>query len=165
VSDAPWTRQRWCVCAVALPRSNATNLPFAKTLIVWREQRLATVETWSVSTKQTPVSLTTKFKEQGNIRMTLSPGSRPIGYTLSAIADLQTKPGNSPRLRAILFMATNGEDSHTWKASNIGTFVADFAFLVDADEAYKLYQRLCKGEKVTFPGVFDLEILKDRLGG
>ena len=47
----------------------------------------------------------------------------------------------------------------------MGTFVADFAFLVDADEAYRLYQRLCKGEKVTFPGLFDLEVLKDRLGG
>jgi hypothetical protein len=62
-------------------------------------------------------------------------------------------------------MATDGEESHTWRASNIGTFVADFAFLVDADEAYRLYQRLCRGEKVTFPGMFDLEILKDRLGG
>jgi hypothetical protein len=36
---------------------------------------------------------------------------------------------------------------------------------VDADEAYKLYQELCRGEKVTFPGMFDLAILKDRLGG
>jgi hypothetical protein len=36
---------------------------------------------------------------------------------------------------------------------------------VDAGEAYKLYQRLCHGEKVTFPGMFDLDILKDRLGG
>jgi len=98
--------------------------------------------------------------------MTFSSGSRPIGpYSLSAIADLQTKTGESPRLRSILFMATNGEDNHTWKASNIGTFVADFAFLVDANEAYTLYQKLCRGEKVTFPGMFDLEILKDRLGG
>lgn len=99
-------------------------------------------------------------------RMTFSSGSRPTGtYILSAIADLQNKTDASPRLRAILFIATNGEDSHTWRASNMGTFVADFAFLVDADEAYRLYQRLCKGEKVTFPGLFDLEVLKDRLGG
>ena len=98
--------------------------------------------------------------------MTFSSGSRPTGtYILSAIADLQNKTDASPRLRAILFIATNGEDSHTWRASNMGTFVADFAFLVDADEAYRLYQRLCKGEKVTFPGLFDLEVLKDRLGG
>jgi hypothetical protein len=98
--------------------------------------------------------------------MTSSSGSRRAGpYVLSAIADLQTRAGESPRLRAILFMASNEEDSHTWRASNLGTFVTDFAFLVDAGEAYKLYQRLCHGEKVTFPGMFDLDILKDRLGG
>jgi hypothetical protein len=98
--------------------------------------------------------------------MTHFPGSHPTGpYTLSAIADLQTKAEGSQRLRAILFMATNGHVSHTWRASNIGTFVADFASLVDADEAYRLYQRLCLGEKVTFPGMFDLKVLKDCLGG
>jgi hypothetical protein len=98
--------------------------------------------------------------------MISSPGPRTNGrYTLSAVADLQPKAGESPRLRSILFMASNGEDGHTWRASNLGTFVADFALLVDADEAYKLYQKLCRGEKVTFPGLFDLAILKDRLGG
>ena len=98
--------------------------------------------------------------------MTFSPGFSPSGaYTLSAVADLQMEAGEPPRLQASLFTATNGEDSHTWRASNLGTFVADFASLEDADQAYRLYQMLCRGEKVTFPTMFDLEILKVRLGG
>jgi hypothetical protein len=86
-------------------------------------------------------------------------------YRLTAIADLQADPKAVPRLRSILFIASNGSESHTWMTPNRGSFVADFAFLVDAGTAHTLYQQICRGERVTFPGLFNLAVLRQRLSG
>ena len=93
------------------------------------------------------------------------PGTQPAGwYTLTALADLQPETKDGPRLRSILFIATDGNENHTWKTPNTGTFVADFSLLVDAGTAHTIFQKLCRGETVTFPGLFELKMLKDHLG-
>ena len=97
--------------------------------------------------------------------MTTSPGTQPQGwYTLTALADLHQETKDSPRLRSVLFIATDGYESHTWKVPNTGTFVADFSFLVDAGTAHTIFQKLCRGETVTFPGLYELKMLKEHLG-
>jgi hypothetical protein len=98
--------------------------------------------------------------------MTSSSDNQQAGtYRLTAIGDLQSETKEVPRLRSILFIASNGSENHTWMTPNRGTFVADFSFLVDAGTAHTLYQRICRGETVTFPGLFGLAVLKERLGG
>jgi len=86
-------------------------------------------------------------------------------YILSAVARLPCGAEREGRPLSIIFFATDGMDSHVWEVPNTGTFVSDFALLVDAGAAYRLYARLCSGEIVTFPGSFDLTILRERLGG
>ena len=95
-----------------------------------------------------------------------SSGTFPDGrYTLTAVPNLEldTEVGN--QVRSLIFIATDGYDSHTWTVVNQGLFIADFSLLVDAGTAYRLFQGLRKGKNVTFPGTFTLEFLRMHLGG
>lgn len=96
---------------------------------------------------------------------TSSHNQQPTMYRLTAIADIQSEAKDVPRLRSILFIASSEDESHTWMTPNSGNFVDDFAYLVDAGTAHTLYQQICRGEKVTFPGLFDLAVVRQRLSG
>jgi hypothetical protein len=77
-------------------------------------------------------------------------------YTLTAVPNLlDTEVGN--QVSSLIFIATDGYDSHTWTVLNQGRFIADFSLLMDAGTAYRLFQGLRNGKNVTFPGTFNLE--------
>ena len=85
-------------------------------------------------------------------------------YTLTARPNLEPVTEMASRIESLVFIATDGYDSHTWTVVNHGHFVVDFSFLVDAGTAHRIFQRLCSGETVMFPGLFNLERLKSFLG-
>ena len=84
-------------------------------------------------------------------------------YTLTAVPNLRPEAEMASRIESLIFVATDGYDSHTWTVINEGRFVVDFSFLVDAGTAHRIFQRLCQGETVMFPSLFSLGLLKSCL--
>jgi len=64
-----------------------------------------------------------------------------------------------------MFIATSGNYSKKWSATNIGTFAEDFAKIVPRCNAENILERLRRGEPVLFPGLYELDQVLHQFGG
>jgi len=68
------------------------------------------------------------------------------------------------RLEHVTFTATDGAETHEWSADRTEHLAGDFAKVVPLRDAYGIVEQLRDGLTVEFPGRYDLEDIKSRLG-
>jgi hypothetical protein len=86
-------------------------------------------------------------------------------FALTAIPSLLREGENKGHLEYVTFIATDGGYSKKWTSTNTGTYVQDFALIVDAGSAQHIVDQLRRGETVLFPGLFELDQLLHQFGG
>lgn len=86
-------------------------------------------------------------------------------FTLTAIPDLLPEGEFKGHLETVTFIANDGNTTHKWWSTNIGTYADDFARIVPRPEARRILDQLRRGETVTFPGLWALDEIKHKFGG
>jgi hypothetical protein len=76
-----------------------------------------------------------------------------------------TDGANKGHLEYVLFVATNGMETHKWSSTNTGTYVEDLSRIVPVGNAEDIYTHLLRGEPVLFPVLFDLDQVRRKLRG
>ena len=86
-------------------------------------------------------------------------------YSLTAIPWPLSNGEHKVQLEYVLFVATDGIQTHKWSSTNKGTFIEDLSRIVPLGNAREITARLHRGEPVLFPWLFDLEQIRNNLGG
>ena len=86
-------------------------------------------------------------------------------FALTAIPWLLPEGDHKGHLEYVTFIATDGIETYKWSTTNTGTYVQDFALIVDAGNAQHILFELRRGNTVVFPGLFDLDRLLHQFGG
>jgi hypothetical protein len=68
------------------------------------------------------------------------------------------------RLEHVTFTATDGRETHEWRAKKTEHLAGDFAKVVPLRDAYGIVEQLRDGVTVEFPGRYHLEEIKSQLG-
>jgi hypothetical protein len=86
-------------------------------------------------------------------------------FALTAIPYLLPEGDRKGHLEYVTFIATDGGYTKKWTATNMGTFVQDFALIVNAGNAQHILDELRGGKTVLFPGLFELDQILQKFGG
>lgn len=68
-------------------------------------------------------------------------------------------------LEYVTFIATDGIETYKWSTTNTGTYVQDFALILDAGNAPHILDELRRGNTVLFSGLFELDQVVHQFGG
>ena len=88
-----------------------------------------------------------------------------LTYSLTAIPWPLSNGENEGHLEYVLFVATDGMQTHKWSSTNTGAFIEDLGRIVPPGNARDIYTRLLRGEPVLFPVLFDLDQVRHKLRG
>jgi hypothetical protein len=80
-------------------------------------------------------------------------------FLLRAVPDIIPAGPHKGYLGYVTFFATNGKVTLRWFSTNRDRYASEFAELVGWSTALSLVQRLCRGENVSFPGCWSLDVL------
>ena len=85
-------------------------------------------------------------------------------YSLTAIP-WPLSGENKGNLEYILFVATDGIQIHKWSSTNSGACMEELSRIVPPGNAIDIFSHLLRGEPVLFPGLFDLEQIRNKSCG
>jgi hypothetical protein len=86
-------------------------------------------------------------------------------YSLTAIPwPLNDSNKYKGHLEYVLFVASDGNQTHKWSSNYTRKFVDDLSRIVPAAKARDITDRLKRGEPVLFPWLVDLEQVRRNLG-
>ena len=86
-------------------------------------------------------------------------------FALTAIPWLLPEGDPKGHLEYVTFVATDGIETYKWSTTNTGTYVQDFALIVDAGNTQHILDELRCGNTVLFPGLFELYQVLHQFGG
>jgi hypothetical protein len=83
-------------------------------------------------------------------------------YSLTAIPWPLSNSPNEGHLEYVLFVATDGMQTHKWSSTHTETFIEELRRIVPSGNAKEIYTRLLRGEPVLFPFLFDIEQITNK---
>ncbi len=96
------------------------------------------------------------------IRVRIKRNPRRHLFTLGASPELIPDGPLRGHLDYIIFTAKTTKGMHVWHARKTGNLIADFSALVPHQQAVEIVRDLYLGHKITLPGRYPLDLLKDR---
>jgi len=82
-------------------------------------------------------------------------------FLLRAVPDIVPAGPHKGHLGYVAFFATNGTVTQRWFSTNRNRYASEFAQFVDRDTACRIVETLYRGENVSFPGSWPLDVLNN----
>jgi hypothetical protein len=86
-------------------------------------------------------------------------------YSLMAIPWSLSNGEKIEHLEYVLFVATDGIQTHKWSSTHTGNYIEYLSRIVSLADARDIYMRLLRGEPVALPVVFDLQQIRHKFRG